>query len=239
MGGIVLRARGGDPDEVWFPLVGGDRPLARTKTAAQPRVPPRGRNRPSLQKRDKRMARKNQSYLYALTEDDALVYISDARRDEKYVCVGCRKSLHVVFDGEKPLRFHHAVVSWDKDCSESSWQRNAAYHAIVDGWRNAKSTGTPFPITVLCGNCDSDARVMDAAEFDCISLASEREEGSFAYNALWGEILAKDKYGWVAKALSLWRGPSIAFWGGRTPIMAIDEGNPQSKSGGAIQKGED
>ena len=163
----------------------------------------------------RRIAKMSVTYEHGLDADGELVHIADAERGGRYFCAGCGKRLIQVLGDERPLSFRHRSAADGDACEPEHAIFRMAKLAIVAGWRAAKANGWEYPIVMPCESCQTDARVLDATDFDHADDGSELVEGTRGYAALGGDILADSARRWIEVS---W--PDIAFWGGRAP-MAI------------------
>ena len=159
----------------------------------------------------RRIAKMSVTYEHGLNADGELVHIADAERGGQYFCAGCGKRLIEVLGDERPLSFRHCSAEDGDACEPEHAIFRMAKLAIVAGWRAAKANGWEYPIVMPCESCQTDARVLDATDFDHADDGSELVEGTRAYAALGGDILAEG----APNNPGSW--PDVAFWGGRAP----------------------
>ena len=159
----------------------------------------------------RRIAKMNVTYEHGLDADGDLVHIADAERGGQYFCAGCGKRLIEVLGDERPLSFRHRAAADGDACEPEHAIFRMAKLAIVAGWRAAKANGWEYPIVMPRESCQTDARVLDATDFDHADDGSEPVEGTRAYAAFRGDILADG----APNDLGSW--PDVAFWGGRAP----------------------
>ena len=159
----------------------------------------------------RRIAKMSGTYEHGLNADGELVHIADAERGGQYFCAGCGKRMVEVLGDKRPLSFRHCSAADGDVCEPEHAISEMAKLAIVAGWRAAKANGWEYPIVMPCESCQTDARVLDATDFDHADYGSELVEGTQAYAALGGDILADG----APNNLGSW--PDVAFWGGRAP----------------------
>ena len=114
----------------------------------------------------RRIAKMSVTYEHGLNADGELVHIADAERGGQYFCAGCGKRLVEVLGDERPLSFRHRSAADGDACEPEHAIFRMSKLAIVAGWRAAKANGWEYPIVMPRESCQTDARVLDATDFD-------------------------------------------------------------------------